>query len=148
MLLGIVMYVRVIGLRSFSKMSAFDFVVTVAYGSLLASTTLSESSLVDGLVAAASLLAIQYVIALGRSRTTLSRVVDNRPLLLMRDGRFLEDNLRRARVTTDDVRAKLRAANVCRLEDVQAVVLETTGDVSVLHGAIGLDAALLDDVGE
>ena len=146
MLIGVIVYVRMAGLRSFSKMSSFDFAVTVAYGSLLAGTATSGSSLLDGLVAAAVLLACQFLIAIGRSRSNLGVLVDNQPLLLMLDGRFLEENLRKSRVTRDDVRAKLRAANVLDRAEVRAVVLETTGDVSVLHGTSDLDADLLSDV--
>ncbi len=112
MVVGIITYVRVIGLRSFSKMSSFDFAITVAMGSLLAAVSLSNSSLADGVVAVGSLLGVQALIAVGRSRLGLSRLVDNRPLLLMVGTGMLEENLRRARVTADDVRAKLREANV------------------------------------
>lgn len=146
MLIGVIVYVRMAGLRSFSKMSSFDFAVTVAYGSLLAGTATSGSSLLDGLVAAAVLLGCQFLIALGRSRSRLGALVDNEPVLLMLDGRFVEENLLKSRVTKDDVRAKLREANVLDRDEVRAVVLETTGDVSVLHGTRDLDADLLSDV--
>ena len=146
MLLGIVVIVRIAGLRSFSKMSSFDFAVTVAFGSLLASVALSSSSLVDGLVAGATLIVVQVVIALGRSRLGLARAVDNEPMLLMSEGRMLDANLRRARVTEDDIRAKLREANVLSYRQVRAVVLETTGDISVLHGSGDVDPDLLADV--
>ena len=146
MLLAIVVIVRVAGLRSFSKMSSFDFAVTVSFGSLLAGVALSGSSLINGVVAAATLIGVQILIALGRSRLGLGSVVDNGPLLLMSRGRFLGANLARARVTEDDIRAKLRAANVHRYEDVNAVVLETTGDISVLHGSGTIESDLLADV--
>ncbi len=145
MLFGIIAYTRAAGLRTFSKMSAFDFVITVAFGSLLASVTLSGSSLVEGLVAAGTLLGLQVLIALGR-RHSLARVVDNTPLLLVDDGEVLEQNLRRARVTRDDLRACLRAANVCDLQQVQAVVFETTGDISVLHGTTEPSTEVMADV--
>jgi uncharacterized membrane protein YcaP (DUF421 family) len=146
MLIGVIVYVRIAGLRSLSKMSSFDFVVTVAYGSLLASTATSGSSLIDGLSAAAVLLVCQFLIALGRSRFRLGHLVDNAPLLLMLDGQFIEANLRKSRVTEQDVRGRLRDANVLSRDEVRAVVLETTGDVSVLHGSRLLDPDLLFDV--
>lgn len=146
MLVGIITYVRVIGLRSFSKMSSFDFAITVAMGSLLAAVSLSNSSLADGVVAVGSLLGVQALIAVGRSRLGLSRLVDNRPLLLMVGAGMIEENLRRARVTADDVRAKLREANVLSYDQVRYVVLETTGDVSVVHGDGDLEPDILSDV--
>lgn len=139
-------YTRIVGLRTFSKMSSFDFAITVAIGSLMASVTLQGSSLLAGIVALATLIGVQVVIAAVRQRTGFQRVVDNQPLLLMVDGEYLHDNLRRARVTQDDVRAKLREANVLGYDQVRAVVLETTGDVSVLHGDRVPDPDLLQGV--
>lgn len=146
MLLAIIVVVRVSGLRTFSKMSSFDFAVTLAFGSVLAAVALSGSSLVDGMTAVVTLIGIQALIAHGRNRWKLGRLVDNEPLLLMRDGEVIPANLQRARVTPDDVRAKLREANVRRYDDVDAVVLETTGDISVLHGPGTLESRLLLDV--
>lgn len=146
MVAGIILYVRIAGLRSFSKMSSFDFAITVAFGSLIASTAVSGSSLADGIVAAGSLLGVQFAIALCRSRFRAGVIVDNQPMMLMRNGAFLTDNLLRTRVTEDDVRAKLREANVTSFDEVLAVVLETTGNISVLHGGGHLDLDLLSDV--
>ena len=146
MLAGIIVYVRVVGLRSFSKMSSFDFAVTVAMGSLLASVALSGSSLVEGVVAVGALLLTQAGIAYARVRFGASSIVDNEALLLMAGATMLEGNMRRARVTADDVRAKLREANILRLDQVRYVVLETTGDVTVVHGDGALDPDILADV--
>lgn len=139
-------YTRIVGLRTFSKMSSFDFAITVATGSLMASVALQGSSLLAGIVALATLLGVQVVVAVSRHRSGFQRVVDNQPVMLMLDGEYLEDNLRRTRVTRDDVRAKLREANVLGYDEVRAVVLETTGDVSVLHGDRDPDPDLLQGV--
>ena len=143
----VILIARLVGLRSFSKMSSFDFVVTLATGSIVAAVASSSTSLANGALALVVLYAAQWLIAQCRRRTGWgSRVVDNEPIALMLEGRFLEQNLTAARVTVDDVRAKLRQNNVHRLDDVRAVVLETTGDVSVLHGDGALDADLFADV--
>ena len=63
----------------------------------------------------------------------VARWIDNQPVLLMMGDQFCEDNMRRAHVTKDDIRAKLREANVLDYSQVRAVVFETTGDISVLH---------------
>ena len=51
----------------------------------------------------------------------------------MRDGKVLKDNLKKSKVTESELQSKLREANVITLSQVKAVILETTGDVSVLH---------------
>lgn len=146
MLLAVVAIIRITGLRSLSKMSSFDFVVTVAIGSILGPVVASSSSIAEGTLAVASLLAVQWAVAQFRRRSFGSRIVDNTPLLLVSDGEFVEESLTDARVTRSDVYAKLRQANVHRMSDVTAVVLETTGDISVVHGTDRVDDELLDDV--
>lgn len=145
-LMAVVVYTRVVGLRTFSKMSAFDFAVTVAIGSTIGSVSLLGSSLLAGVLAIGTLLVMQYVIARLRSRWNFSAVVDNAPVVLMVGRQFLADNLARSRVTEDDVRAKLREANAYNFEQVRAVILETTGDISVIHGDAPVSLDIFADV--
>lgn len=133
----VIFVVRVIGLRAFSKMTAFDFVATVATGSLLAgacqATTWAE--FFQPSLAIAALLGTQYVVArLRQVSDRFEQVVENEPVLLMRDGVILDQALSRTRVARADLVAKLREANVLDYAQVRAVVLETTGNISVLHG--------------
>ena len=149
-LLAVVLVVRIVGLRSFAKMSSFDFAVTVACGSILAAVLLDpDRSFVHGLLAVGALLGMQWLIARSRVASDVAeKVFDNTPLLLMRDGQMLPENMRAARITDADLRAKLREANVLQLSSVRAVVLETTGDVSVLHGSDDLADEILEGVRE
>lgn len=146
---AIIVYTRFFGLRTFSKMSAFDFAMTIALGSLFASSISSPSTpILLSLFALLLLFSGQKLVALARRSTTLKHLIDNDPILLMVDGRILEENMRRTNVTEGDLRAKLREANVLDFSEVKAVVLETTGDVSVLHGQPDetLSPALLEGV--
>ncbi|MBL4858496.1 MAG: DUF421 domain-containing protein, partial [Erythrobacter sp.] len=73
----------------------------------------------------------------GRLRNSSDRIEDmlqNNPVILMRDGKIIREALKTTRVPENDLVAKLREANVLDLSEVRAVVLETTGDISVLHG--------------
>ena len=138
--------IRLVGLRSLSKMSSFDFVVTVALGSTVATVAATSTSLWNGALAFAALLGLQWAVSIGRFSDWFTKLVDNEPTLLMQGSEILEDNLKRTRVTQDDLVAKLREANVTDYDQVLAVVLETTGDISVLHGYGPLDERLLDGV--
>ena len=133
----VVFVVRVIGLRTFSKMTAFDFVATVATGSLLAgacqATTWPEFA--QPTLAISALLGAQFVIAkLRQASDGFEEVVQNEPVILMREGEIFDAALSETRVARADLIAKLREANALRFSEVRAVVLETTGDISVLHG--------------
>lgn len=143
--LAVILVVRLNGLRSFSKMSSFDFAVTVAIGSLLASVAATSTSLANGLIAVAAIILLQRMVALARRNTGIEKVVDNQPTLLMVGAEMISENMRSARITPADLRGKLRGAGITEWSQVQAVVLETTGDVSVLSGT-SLDPSLLEGV--
>lgn len=130
----IIIFTRIFGKRSFSKMSSFDFAMTVAIGSIIASTILSDSvSLQEGFVSLLAIYSLQLLIAFFRRFKVVQKLVDNKPLLLMDHQEILHKNLRKARVTEGDLRSKLREANVLDLSQIRAVVFETTGDMLVLH---------------
>ena len=144
----VVIVVRVVGLRAFSKMTVFDFVVTVAIGSLLAGASQATewTGYFQAIIAMASLMGVQYLVARFRKFSDrLEDFVQNSPVLLMRDGVFIDAALKATRVARSDLIAKLREANVLEFEMVRAVVLETTGDISVIHGDT-LEEGLLEGV--
>lgn len=132
---ALITFTRIAGLRSFSKMSSFDFAMTVAIGSIVASTILTKNPpLLQAIAALATVYILQMSIAKFRVISPIAdSAIDNEPILLMKGTEILDKNLKKAKVTNDDLRAKLREANVTQLKQVKAVVMETTGDVSVLH---------------
>lgn len=132
----VIVYTRLAGVRSFAKMSGFDFAMTIATGSVFASTAMSPSvPLPVGATVMGCLFLIQWGLARGRVLWPgLSQLIDNEPILVMAEGHILQENLRRSGVTRDDLMSKLREANALQLSHVRAVIVETTGDVTVLHG--------------
>jgi len=142
-----VLLVRIMGLRAFSKMTNYDFVTTVATGSLIAQagTRSDWIPFAQSLAAIAGVFAVQFLLARGRQESnTFQDLIRNQPVLLMRDGQFLDPALEETRVSRANVLEKLRSANVDRIDKVKAVVLETTGDLTVLTG--NPDPQLLDGV--
>lgn len=134
--LALVIYTRISGKRSFSKLSSFDFAITVAIGSIMATSILSKSvSLIQGAVGLGILYVIQMLVAHLRRYQAVRGLIDNKPTFLMKDGVVLEANMKKCKVTLSDVKAKLREANVIQVSEIKAVVFESTGDISVLHGA-------------
>ena len=130
----IVLLTRVSGQRVFSKIWSFDMAVTVSIGSLLASITLTKSvSLVAGVIALLVVFSLQLVMAKARE-TKLLRATANPPILLMDGPHFIAENLKSAKVTRKDVIAALRQSGVTQFDQVQAVVLESNGEMSVLTG--------------
>lgn len=148
-LIVVVVTTRVIGLRSFSKMTAFDFISTVATGSLMANAagaTKWDSFLQDSL-AIVAILAFQALLAYTRRKSpAVSNLIENEPIMLVENGRWNEKALNHTRVAEADIWAKLREANVYNIENLRAVVLEATGDISVLHCDARVDDKILSGV--
>ena len=133
---AVLVYTRLAGLRSFAKMSSFDFAMTVAIGSMLAASVLNRSvALPQALVGIGMIFALQIGVGWARRRWNgFQHLVDNEPLLLMDGDEMLWDHMKKVQVTEDDLWSKLREANVLDVSQVRAVVMETTGDITVLHG--------------
>lgn len=135
----LVLMLRLSGKRTLSKLNAFDLVVTVALGSTLSSVILDRSvALADGLAALALLIGLQYAVAWAATRSRrFDGIVKSEPRVLFYRGRFARDAMREERITEDAVLAAVRSARVDDLGSVEAVVLESSGDLSVLHGTHG-----------
>ena len=143
-----VLLVRLVGLRSFSKMTSFDFVATIATGSLIAQagTRARWDEYLQALAAIGGVFLIQWLLAKVRQRSDRVRdVLSNEPVLLMDRGEFLERAMAQTRVSRANLLEKLRSAGVTGLSEVRAVVLETTGDISVIRGE-RLDDQLMEGV--
>ncbi len=133
---ALVLTLRISGMRTLTKLNAFDFVVTVALGSTLATVLLSKDvTLVEGIVALALLVFLQYLISWGSVRQAwFSRMVKSEPTLLVHRGEFLEGAMLEQRVTRGEVLSILRKEGVTAVSQAAAVVLETDGSFSVITG--------------
>ncbi|GAB4452137.1 MAG: DUF421 domain-containing protein [Armatimonadaceae bacterium] len=132
--LGLVFLLRISGKRTLSKMNAFDLVVTVALGSTLATTLLSKDvAMIEGLVAFAMLIGLQFVITYFSVRSdTVIKLIKAEPTLLYHRGQFLPGAMKHQRVLEVEVRASVRSQGIAAMEQVEAVVLETDGSMTVI----------------
>lgn len=131
---GLVLILRISGKRTLSKMNAFDLVVTVSLGSILASILLSSDiALAEGLTAFALLIGLQFVISWSSVRSgRFQRIIKATPSLLAFRGDLYPDVLKRERVTAEEVAAAVRDSGVSGVDATQAVVLETDGTITVI----------------
>ena len=140
---ALVFFLRISGKRTLSKMNAFDFIVTVALGSTLAAVLVDQDvALAQGALALGALVGLQYLITSSSIRLPwVRRFVTGEPTLVLYRGELLDDALRKTRVTRQEIQAAIRGAGVARIEDVEAIVLETNGSFSVVPGdAAGREA--------
>ena len=144
---ALMVLLRLSGKRTLSKLNAFDFVFVVAVGSVFASTIISKDiTLVEGIAALATLIAIQVILAeLAMRFSAVERIINGEPTLLLSHGKFIPRALRKERITEEEVRAAIRAKGVKRVEDVDAVILENDGSLSVAWEAKGPGRSSLVD---
>ena len=135
----LVLYVRLFGKRTLSKLSAFDLVVTVALGSTLSSVIISkEVKLADGALALLLLCGLQFAVAYLLVRSPRAeRLVKSEPRLLYFQDRFIHDAMAAEMITRDDIRAAVRSEGIADFSAVTAVVLEADGSLSVISGPVG-----------
>lgn len=130
----VIVVLRLSGKRTLAKLNAFDWVVSVALGSTLATILLSKDvSWAEGATALALLAALQLVVAWTTTRLPgLRHAVTARASLLLEDGQVLSPALHAQRITVDEIRQAVRAAGIGDLSMVAAVVLESDGSLSVI----------------
>nr|WP_024967774.1 YetF domain-containing protein [Pantoea sp. IMH] len=146
--INLIVLLRLSGLRTLSKMNAFDLVVTVALGSTFATILLNRDvSLAQGTLAFALLIALQYVVSWTSVRSRgFSKLVTGEPRLLFFQGQFLSQALRAARVNEDEIYAAIRAGGHAALEEIDAVILESDGSFSVVKSSPDKGYSALADV--
>jgi len=134
MYVTLVVFLRLSGSRTLATMNAFDFIVTVAIGSAFGrALTAKAVALAEAVVAFALLVSLQYVVTRLQVRwPVVSRAVTNPPTLLYFRGEFLKDAVRSERVTEDEIRTAARKNDHASLAEVEAVVLESSGEFSVV----------------
>ena len=145
---GIIILLRVSGKRTLSKMNAFDFIVTVALGSSLASVAISRTiPLLDGLLVFALFIFLQFLLTWFSVRVkAIKKIITNEPVLLLYQGQMLQDVMKRERVTEAEINVVARENGSTDLADIHTIVLETTGTMSVVLERNARVAGAVNDI--
>lgn len=131
--LVLLVVIRLMGKRQVGQMEPTEFVVTMLLANL-AAIPMQDSGipLFSGLVPILTILGAELVLsALALRSIWLRRLICGKPVILIENGRILQENLRRTRVTLDELTGHLREKDVLDLRQVQYAILETNGNVSV-----------------
>ena len=125
---------RVIGRRELGRLEPFDLILLVMIGDLVHQGITQSDYSVTGLLLAAgtvSLCAVGVSYASFRFRA-LRPVLDGEPIILVQDGRPIDKNLRRERITEDEIAASARVQQIETLDQIRWAVLETNGQISFI----------------
>ena len=145
---AIIFMLRISGKRTLSKWNSFDFVVTIAFGSVLASILLNtKDRFGQGILCFALLVIFQYVITWISVRSSIiQKLIKSEPSLLLYRGEMQQDVMKKERIAEGEILAALRTNGVSAVEDADAVILETDGSFSVIKNIDDSSGSALRDV--
>jgi uncharacterized membrane protein YcaP (DUF421 family) len=137
---GVVIFVflyalmRVIGRRELSSLEPFDLILLVVVGDAVQQgLTQDDYSLTGAILAIGTIAVLQLFVSYANFRfPRLRPFLDGEPIVVVQDGKPIERNLRRERVTMEDLTSAMRQQSIAQLDDVAWAVMETSGTISFI----------------
>lgn len=132
---AMVILLRVSGKRTLSKMNAFDFVVTIALGSVLASVALNKNiPIADGITAFFVFIGIQFLFTwLSVRFKPFKSLITSKPSLIFYKGNYQSKAMKKERITVEEINSAARKNGFSSLEKIDIIILETTGDIAIIE---------------
>jgi uncharacterized membrane protein YcaP (DUF421 family) len=141
------LFIRISGKRTLSKLTAFDFVVSVTLGSTLSSMILAKVTLAEGAGALIVIILLQYLLAWGAKKSkVLEKAINSSPTLVFYQGKFLEDAMKKEVLTHEEIYAEIRKYRMLDVDQVEAVVMEINGELTVIKKSAGVTHSSLRDL--
>ncbi|MFC3747202.1 DUF421 domain-containing protein [Paenibacillus sp. GCM10012306] len=125
---------KLLGKRQVSQLSLFEYITGITIGSLAAYISLdTETTWYIGLIALAVWVTVSLGIELLQIKSKKARdFIDFKSMVVVKDGKIMEENLKKERLTSDELLAELRKKDVFRLADVEFAIMESSGSINVL----------------
>lgn len=125
---------KLMGNRQLSQMSFFDYVVGITIGSIAAEmATDLESDWYHAIIAMAVYALIEIVLTfISRKSKKVRKILNGEPILLMNKGGVIEENLKKARLTFDDLISEARVQGYFDIKDIAYAIMEDSGNISFL----------------
>ena len=132
--LFIFLLMRIVGRRELSNLEPFDLILLVVLGDSVQQGVTQDDYSVTGALIVISVFALMQlgVSFLNFRFPRLRPLLDGQPLVLVENGKTIDKNLRRERMTVDDLMEQARSQQIDSLDKVKWAVLETSGEVSFI----------------
>lgn len=146
--IAMVILLRASGKRTLSKMNAFDFIITIALGSSLASVALNKSiALADGILAIMLFVGFQFLLTwLSVRIKTIKGLITSSPSLIFYKGTFLSQTMKKERLTVEEIYSAARQKGISSLDEIDMIILETTGEITVIEQVTSQNTPTYTDV--
>jgi uncharacterized membrane protein YcaP (DUF421 family) len=127
-------FTRALGRRELSTLQPFDFILLVVIGDLIQSGVTQNDLSVTGVLLVVCTIGILQVIFsyLSFRFRRVRPLLQGEPIVLVENGRLIDRNMRRERLTLDDLAEKARLNEIESIDQVKWAVLETNGDISFI----------------
>lgn len=145
---ALVFILKFSGKRTLAKMNAFDFVVTIALGSILASVVLNQNiPLANGVATILLFIGFQFILTWLAVRVKkVKTLITSKPSLLFYKGNFLHQAMKEERITVEEIYSAVRRKGISSLDKIDAIILETTGDMAIIEKITTLEERIFEDV--
>lgn len=146
--IGFLILVKIFGTRVLAKMTAFDAVVLVMFGAVAGRVIIGHPpTLAAGLIGLATLMILEAIFGQMRKFARFQHTINGRSQVVMAHGKIIDAQLKKTRLSVSDVRLAIRRAGLPSMKHVQCMILEPTGDLSVIKVGEPIDPGLLKNVG-
>jgi uncharacterized membrane protein YcaP (DUF421 family) len=125
---------RVVGRRELSQLEPFDLILLVVVGDLVQQgVTQSDESVTGALIVISTIAVLSVAVGWVSFRSRRVRLVtEGEPIVLLQDGRLIERNMRRERITLEDIQEQARHSQITSLADLRWAILEDDGKISCI----------------
>ena len=125
---------RIVGRRELSNLQPFDLVLLIIIGDALQQgLTQSDYSVTGAMIAVGTFALLQVGTSYLNFRVRRTRpVLAGYPSVVVQDGKVIEDNLRRERITVEELAEEARVEQIASIEEIQWAVVETSGNISFI----------------
>jgi uncharacterized membrane protein YcaP (DUF421 family) len=133
--LFLVLVTRIVGRRELSTLSPFDLILLIVLGDAIQQgLTQDDYSVTGAVIAVSTIAALQVATSYISFRSKKARIVlEGRPIVIVQDGRVIEKNLRRERMTPEELAEEMRLQQIASFDDVQWAILEPSGSISFIE---------------
>lgn len=146
--IGLILLLRISGKRTLASMNAFDFIITVTIGSAFGRIlTAKEVSVAEALTTFVLLISLQHIVtSISIYSEKFSKLITSQPTLLYYNGEFISKNLKKERIKKNEVLSTVRSKRFNTIKDVEAIILESNGSISIIKKSSDDDRSSYENV--